>query len=66
MRTADRAEAASGYHEGGHVPAIPPPRRDALRDFLASRRIGSEIYDPGLLHCDDEQQAVAAIAEFLS
>jgi dTDP-4-amino-4,6-dideoxygalactose transaminase len=36
-----------------HQYVIRTPRRDALREFLASRKIGSEIYYPVPLHMQD-------------
>ena len=39
-----------GAHHVWHQYVIRTPRRDALRDFLAARRIGSEIYYPVPLH----------------
>jgi dTDP-4-amino-4,6-dideoxygalactose transaminase len=36
-----------------HQYVIRAPRRDALRDYLTARRIGSEIYYPGPLHLQD-------------
>jgi dTDP-4-amino-4,6-dideoxygalactose transaminase len=39
-----------GSHRVWHQYAIRTPRRDALRDFLAIRGIGSEIYYPLPLH----------------
>jgi dTDP-4-amino-4,6-dideoxygalactose transaminase len=37
----------------GHQYVIRAPRRDALREFLADRKIGSEIYYPVPLHLQD-------------
>ncbi len=39
-----------GAHHVWHQYVIRVPRRDALRDFLTTRRIGSEIYYPVALH----------------
>lgn len=39
-----------GSHHVWHQYVIRAPRRDALREFLASRKIGSEIYYPVALH----------------
>jgi dTDP-4-amino-4,6-dideoxygalactose transaminase len=39
-----------GAHHVWHQYVIRSPRRDALREFLTSRKIGSEIYYPVPLH----------------
>lgn len=39
-----------GAHHVWHQYVIRAPRRDALRDFLSARQIGSEIYYPVPLH----------------
>lgn len=39
-----------GAHHVWHQYVIRTPRRDALRDFLAARQVGSEIYYPVPLH----------------
>jgi dTDP-4-amino-4,6-dideoxygalactose transaminase len=47
---------ATGMHAGAHVwhqYVIRTARRDALRDFLTARGIGSEIYYPVPLHMQD-------------
>jgi dTDP-4-amino-4,6-dideoxygalactose transaminase len=43
----------SGAHHVWHQYVIRAPRRDALREFLASKKIGSEIYYPVPLHMQD-------------
>ena len=43
----------SDAHHVWHQYVIRTPRRDALREFLASRKIGSEIYYPVPLHMQD-------------
>jgi dTDP-4-amino-4,6-dideoxygalactose transaminase len=45
-----------GCHHVWHQYVIRSPRRDALRDFLTARQIGSEIYYPVPLH---RQKALA-------
>ena len=45
-----------GSHHVWHQYVIRSARRDALRDFLTARQIGSEIYYPVPLHC---QKALA-------
>ncbi len=45
-------EVPGAYHVW-HQYVIRSPRRDALRDFLSARRIGSEIYYPVPLHLQD-------------
>ena len=42
-----------GAHHVWHQYVIRAPRRDALREFLAARRIGSEIYYPIPLHMQE-------------
>ena len=42
-----------GAHHVWHQYVIRAPRRDALREFLAARKIGSEIYYPVPLHTQD-------------
>ena len=42
-----------GSHHVWHQYVIRAPRRDALRDFLTTRKIGSEIYYPVPLHLQD-------------
>jgi dTDP-4-amino-4,6-dideoxygalactose transaminase len=44
---------ASGTRHAWHLYVIRSVRRDTLRDFLTSRRIGSEIYYPVPLHLQD-------------
>ncbi len=43
----------AGSHHVWHQYVIRAPRRDALREFLAARKIGSEIYYPVPLHMQD-------------
>ncbi len=43
----------AGAHHVWHQYVIRTPRRDALRAFLAERKIGSEIYYPVPLHLQD-------------
>ena len=43
----------AGSHHVWHQYVIRTPRRDALREFLAARKIGSEIYYPVPLHMQD-------------
>jgi dTDP-4-amino-4,6-dideoxygalactose transaminase len=43
----------SGTHHVWHQYVIRTARRDALRDFLSARKIGSEIYYPVPLHMQD-------------
>ncbi len=45
-------------HHVWHQYVVRTPRRDALRDFLAARKIGSEIYYPVPLH---QQDALASL-----
>ncbi len=42
-----------GAHHVWHQYVIRTPRRDALRDFLTARQIGSEVYYPVPLHMQD-------------
>jgi dTDP-4-amino-4,6-dideoxygalactose transaminase len=42
-----------GSHHVWHQYVIRTARRDALREFLAARKIGSEIYYPVALHMQD-------------
>jgi dTDP-4-amino-4,6-dideoxygalactose transaminase len=42
-----------GIHHVWHQYVIRTARRDALREFLAARKIGSEIYYPVALHMQD-------------
>ena len=50
---------AEGSHHVWHQYVIRSARRDALRDFLTARQIGSEIYYPVPLHC---QKALANLS----
>jgi dTDP-4-amino-4,6-dideoxygalactose transaminase len=50
-------EIAGSYHVW-HQYVIRTPRRDALRDFLTARKIGSEIYYPVPLH---QQKALESL-----
>jgi dTDP-4-amino-4,6-dideoxygalactose transaminase len=43
----------AGSRHVWHQYVIRTPRRDALREFLAARKIGSEIYYPVPLHMQD-------------
>jgi dTDP-4-amino-4,6-dideoxygalactose transaminase len=43
----------AGSHHVWHQYVIRAPRRDALREFLAARKIGSEIYYPVPLHMQE-------------
>jgi dTDP-4-amino-4,6-dideoxygalactose transaminase len=45
-----------GAHHVWHQYVIRTPRRNELREFLTSRRIGSEIYYPVPLHRQDSLQ----------
>lgn len=49
---------ATGQHHVWHQYVIRCPRRDALRSFLTTRQIGSEIYYPIPLH---QQKALASL-----
>jgi dTDP-4-amino-4,6-dideoxygalactose transaminase len=49
----------SGTIHVWHQYVIRAPRRDALRDFLAARKIGSEIYYPVPLHLQDALKSLS-------
>lgn len=49
---------AEGAHHVWHQYVIRTPRRDALREFLSSRQIGSEIYYPVPLHLQGALQSL--------
>lgn len=51
-------QEAPGSHHVWHQYVIRTPRRDQLREFLAARKIGSEIYYPVPLHL---QQALKSL-----
>ncbi len=53
-----RPQEGPGSRHVWHPYVIRTPRRDALRDFLASRSIGSELYYPVPLHL---QQALKSL-----